>query len=76
MVEHIIHSRDLEIEPDRSEWSNIFPLLTVALGLSYRQYHDPEGWDDSQYTPGVDEESLVHHPINEGYYIRENLLSH
>jgi hypothetical protein len=71
------YSSIINILPKDESWKEHFPLLVVALGLSYIKPSSSADWfDDEQYNArDGDERVEVPHPVNEGYYIYDVLSS-
>ena len=67
----------VNILPDKKQWESDFPLLVVALGLSYVKHRSAAAWFDlSDYHASDDETpKLVSHPFNEDCYIYDVLNS-
>jgi hypothetical protein len=67
----------INILPKDESWKEHFPLLVVALGLSYIKPSISADWfDDEQYNArDGDERVEVPHPVNEGFYIYDVLSS-
>lgn len=63
----------INIKSDNSSWNQVFPLLVVALGLSFINYSGDANWfDQDDYQPidgGADEIEMIPHPRNQDCYI-------
>lgn len=70
------YSAIINISPEDNSWEPYFPMLVVALGLSYIKSGNSTDWfNDNFYHPVDSGAALVPHPTNEDRYIYDVLLS-
>lgn len=70
------YSAILNILPGDESWKPFFPLLVVALGLSFIKADSAAEWfDDTDYHIRDGAPELVPHPFNEDLFIYDVLLS-
>jgi hypothetical protein len=67
----------INIRPTDRSWESDFPLLAVALGLSFIKPTNSADWfNDSDYkVKDGDQRAEFPHPFNEGYYIYDVINS-
>ncbi|AXE16688.1 hypothetical protein DR864_02555 [Runella rosea] len=67
----------INILPSNETWKSDFPILAVALGLSFIKPKSSVDWFNINYYNYKDGDRLktISHPVNEGYYIYDILNS-